>query len=103
MIGSDKGDCIRLTLNYCSCMHGFPNFELLQLHAWVSQTLTIVPSHVYTQLLHGSHGLKPTEPVIDFISRYHTHFLGGVFWVNGMCPELVLGAAECIRSRHVRE
>ena len=47
---------------------------------------------VLLQLLHGFHGLKPSETVIEFIIKYHTHFSGGVFWVNGTCPEFVSGA-----------
>lgn len=35
------------------------------------------------QILHSCSGLCPEEPVIDFITKHHTHFNGGIFWVNG--------------------
>lgn len=64
----------------------------------IIELLPVIEGVVCTQLLQGSHGLKPKEPVIDFISKFHTHFTGGVFWVNGTCPELIQGAAESIRE-----
>ncbi len=50
------------------------------------------------QLIQGAHGLKPTEPVINFISKYHTHFTGGIFWYNGTNAQLVKAATENIRK-----
>ena len=35
------------------------------------------------QILRGSPGMKPSEPLIDFIHSFHTHFKGGIFWING--------------------
>ncbi len=50
------------------------------------------------QLIHGVHGLKPSEPVIDFITKYHIHFSGGVFWVNGSSPEFIRAAELLIQK-----
>ena len=51
---------------------------------------------LHPQLLHGFHGLKPSGPVVDFILKNHTHFSGGIFWLNGTVPDLIAGAMECI-------
>ncbi len=48
------------------------------------------------QMVHGVHGLKPSEPVIDFISKYYTHFTGGVFWVNCSSSEFIRAAEHLI-------
>ena len=50
----------------------------------------------HLQLLHGYHGLKPSGPVVDFILKNHTHFSGGIIWLNGTVPDLIAGAMECI-------
>ena len=58
-------------------------------------------THTHTQVIHGFHGLKPSEPVIDFVKKHHTHFTGGVFFVGGASPEFT-EAAE-LKISQVRE
>eukprot|EP00731_Ephydatia_muelleri_P027382 Em0019g255a len=50
------------------------------------------PSDV--QILHFCSGLSPEEPVIDFITKHHTHFRGGIFWVNGSSKCQLLAAEK---------
>ncbi len=33
------------------------------------------------QIICGLPGLRPLEPVLQFVSRNHTHFPGGVFYI----------------------
>ena len=53
------------------------------------------------QLVHGFHGLKPSEPVIDFVKKHHTHFTGGVFFISGAAPEFVEAAEEKIKQVNI--
>ena len=48
-------------------------------------------------MIHGYHGLKPSEPVKDFVLKYHTHFSGGVFWINCMTSDLLVGGLEQLK------
>ena len=52
--------------------------------------------HFVMQIIHGIHGLRPSEPVIEFINKHHTHFTGGIFFVNGAASEFVEAAEKKI-------
>ena len=49
-----------------------------------------------SQLIHGVHGLKPSEPVIDFVKKHHAHFTGGIYFVSGAVPEFMEAAEHKI-------
>ena len=38
--------------------------------------------------------MKPSEPLIDFIHCHHTHFTGGIFWINCRNPQASLTAIK---------
>ena len=50
------------------------------------------------QILRGSPGMKPSEPLIDFIHSFHTHFKGGIFWVNGSNGDLIVASLAYIEK-----
>jgi hypothetical protein len=35
------------------------------------------------QVLQGWSGMKPTRTAVAFIYKFHEHFTGGIFWING--------------------
>ena len=41
------------------------------------------------QVLRGPPGVKPSEPLIDFIHSHHLHFTGGIFWINCRTTEIM--------------
>ena len=53
------------------------------------------PSH--PQVLRGSPGVKPSEPLIDFIHSFHHAFKGGIFWINGRRQELIDASAAYLK------
>ena len=52
----------------------------------------------YLQILRGSPGVKPSEPLVDFIHSFHDEFKGGIFWINGRSQEFVDASAAYIRQ-----
>ena len=52
------------------------------------------------QILRGSPGVKPSEPLVDFIHSFHDAFKGGVFWINGRRQEFVDASAAYISQVH---
>jgi len=51
----------------------------------------------HPQILRGSPGVKPSEPLIDFIHSFHHAFKGGIFWINGRRQELIDASADYIK------
>ena len=52
----------------------------------------------YLQILTGSPGVKPSEPLIDFIHAFHDVFKGGIFWINSRQQELIDSSVVYIRQ-----
>ena len=52
----------------------------------------------HLQILRGSPGVKPSEPLLDFIHSFHDVFKGGIFWINGRRQELVDASAAYIKQ-----
>ena len=50
------------------------------------------------QILRGSPGVKPSEPLVDFIHSFHDAFKGGIFWINGRTQEFVDASSAYIRQ-----
>ena len=48
--------------------------------------------------VHLSPGVKPSEPLIDFIHAFHDVFKGGIFWINGRQQELIDSSVVYIRQ-----
>ena len=63
---------------------------------YILHNITFWFSH--TQVLHGPPGVKPSEPMIDFIHCHHTHFTGGIFWINCRTPQLIDASIEYIKD-----
>lgn len=49
-------------------------------------------------MLRGSVGVDPSEVAIDFITSYHDHFSGGIFWINCQRPEMIRYSSENIEK-----
>ena len=49
-------------------------------------------------MLRGSVGVDPSEVAIDFITSYHTHFSGGIFWIDCQWPEMIRYSIENIEK-----
>ena len=52
----------------------------------------------HLQILRGSPGVKPSEPLVDFIHSFHDAFKGGIFWINGRRQELVDASVVYIKQ-----
>ena len=50
-----------------------------------------------SQVLHGPPGVKPSEPLIDFIHCHHLHFTGGIFWINCRTQQLIEASLTAIK------
>ena len=48
------------------------------------------------QVIHGPPGLRPLEPVLQFVQRNHTHFPGGVYYVSALNNHFYEGAEEAV-------
>ena len=53
---------------------------------------------IHLQMLRGSVGVDPSEIAIDFITSYHNHFSGGIFWINCQMPEMICYSIENIEK-----
>ena len=74
----------------------FPRLEVVKQlkHAFISDPH--VPTDV--QILRGSPGMNPSEPLIDFIHSFSSHFSGGILWFNGRTPELIAAGVAYIEE-----
>lgn len=50
------------------------------------------------QVIHGAHGLRPAEPVLQFVANNYAYFQGGVFYVSAHNYHFLQGAEEEIRE-----
>ena len=50
------------------------------------------------QVIHGSYGLKPAGPVMDFVLRNHAFFSGGIFWLNCTTPDFLNGGLDLVKA-----
>ena len=57
----------------------------------------ILHSH-HPQILRGPPGVKPSEPLVDFIHSFHDAFKGGIFWINGKTQEFVEASDEVCKT-----
>ena len=56
------------------------------------------PSLFSLQVIAGIPGLKPSEVVIEFVSSSHSHFTGGIFFVNATNNHFMTAAEEKIKT-----
>jgi tetratricopeptide (TPR) repeat protein len=74
----------------------FPQLDILKSLETAFMNNPRLPTDV--QVLHGPPGVKPSEPMIDFIHCHHTHFTGGIFWINCRTPQLIDASIEYIKD-----
>ena len=53
---------------------------------------------VFFQVVVGVSGLKPLEVVVEFVSSYHSHFTGGIFFVNALNRHFMMAAESAIKE-----
>ena len=70
----------------------------VQVLLWYHQLLELLFTWFCSalQVLRGSPGVKPSEPLKDFIHLHHQHFRGGIFWINCRSPQLVEASVDYI-------
>jgi tetratricopeptide (TPR) repeat protein len=74
----------------------FPRLDILKNLETAFLNNPKLPTDV--QVLHAPPGVKPSEPLVDFIHCHHTHFSGGIFWVNCRTPQLIEASLTAIKN-----
>ena len=51
---------------------------------------------MFSQVIVGIPGVKPLEVAVEFANSFHSHFTGGVFFVNASNRHFIAAAQERI-------